>query len=76
MWYYELITNNAIDKELSPIDKIKIHQYEVERQKEIVKHLEEKLKVAKKILSEKIDSTNSVKKDAVKYLDDLKKEIK
>jgi len=73
MWYYEIVTNSHLDKELSPLDKIKINQYEVERQKEIVKHLEEKLKVAKKVLADKIDDTNSIKKDAIKYLDEIKK---
>jgi len=74
MWYYEVVTNNNVN-ELSPIDKIKIHQYEVERQKEIIKSLKEKLTVAEKSLSDKIEETNNMKKEAKDYLKGLMKEL-
>ena len=76
--YYHMVNNNGKIMEetnLTPIDKIKIHEYEVERQKKIVDSLEEKLATAKKSLADSIKETNSIKKEAVSYLDKLKKDI-
>lgn len=78
-YYWNMINDNGKiteESNLTPIDHIKIHEYEVERQKNIVESLEKKLESAKKDLAEKVKHTNQVKKDALKYLEDLKKEIK
>lgn len=78
MWYYTMINNNGEvteESNLSPLDKIKIYEYEVERSKHIVDSLEKKLEAAKKDLAEKIEETNKVKKEAKSYLKDLLKEL-
>ena len=76
MWYYEIVTNQPVKEELSPVDKVKIYQYEIKRQEEIISSLQSKLDVAKKSLSEKIDKLDSIKKEAIKHLDQLKKDLK
>ena len=79
VFYWEMVNNNGKIHErsnLTPLDKIRIQEYEVERKKNIVESLEKKLETAKKDLKESIDYTNQIKKEATKYLDNLKKEIK
>ena len=74
--YYEVINGQFAQNNLTPMDKIKIAEYEVERQKEIIKSLEEKLEISKKSLADKIEEANSLKAEAKTYLKDLLKEIK
>ena len=74
--YYEVINGQLGDNNLTPMDKIKIAEYEVARSEEIIKSLEEKLDIAKKNLVDKKDEANSLKAEAKTYLKDLLKEIK
>lgn len=79
MWFYEIINNNGEISEntnITPLDKIKIYEYEVERSRNIVTALEKKLEQAKLKLEEDIKKTNDVKVEGKKYLKDLLKEIK
>ena len=76
MLYYYMVNNQTEESNLNPVDKIKICEYEVERQKEIIKGLEAKLEVAKKHLSDKIEDCNNCKKEGKKFLQEMLKEIK
>ena len=79
VYFYEMINNNGQITErsnLTPMDKIKIYEYEVERSKNVIKGLEEKLELAKKKLAEDIKVANESKAEAKTYLKDLLKEIK
>ena len=76
MFYYYELVNGKETSSLSPIDKIKMAEYEVKRAEEVVKSLEDKLAAAKITLSDKIAVCNDTKKEGKKYLQEMLKEIK